>query len=54
MSEGLRFSSFSSVVALQDRARNEARDLYDLWSLTTRAGIDIGDLIEAITENGRF
>jgi predicted nucleotidyltransferase component of viral defense system len=26
-------------VALQDRARNEPRDLYDLWFLTTRARI---------------
>ena len=42
------------MVALQDRARNEPRDLYDLWFLTTRAGIDIGDLIEAITEKLRF
>ena len=42
------------VVALQDRACNEPRDLYDLWYLTTRAGIEIGDLIEAITEKLRF
>ena len=42
------------VVALQDRARNEPRDLYDLWFLTTRAGIEIGDLIEAIAEKLRF
>jgi uncharacterized protein len=42
------------VVALQDRARNEPRDLYDLWFLTTRAGVEIGDLIEAITEKLRF
>jgi hypothetical protein len=42
------------VVALQDRARNEPRDLYDLWFLTTRAGIEIGDLIGAIAEKLRF
>jgi predicted nucleotidyltransferase component of viral defense system len=42
------------VVALQDRARNEPRDLYDLWFLTTRAGIEIGDLIEAIREKLHF
>ena len=42
------------VVALQDRARNEPRDLYDLWFLTAHAGIEIGDLIEAITEKLRF
>jgi predicted nucleotidyltransferase component of viral defense system len=38
------------VVALQDKARNEPRDLYDLWFLTTRTGIEIGDLTEAIRE----
>jgi predicted nucleotidyltransferase component of viral defense system len=42
------------IVALQDRARNEPRDLYDLWFLTSHAGIDIGHLIEAITEKLRF
>jgi hypothetical protein len=42
------------VVALQDKARNEPRDLYDLWFLTTRADIDIGDLNEAIAEKLRF
>lgn len=42
------------VVALQDRARNEPRDLYDLWFLTTRAGIELGDLTEAIAEKLRF
>jgi len=42
------------VVALQDRARNEPRDLYDFWFLTTRARIETGDLIEAITEKLRF
>ena len=41
-------------MALQDRARNEPRDLYDLWFLTTRAGIEIGDLIGAIAEKLRF
>lgn len=42
------------VVALQDKARNEPRDLYDLWFLTTRAGIEVGDLNEAIGEKLRF
>src|SRR5271168_893122 len=42
------------VVALQDRARNEPRDLYDLCFLTTRAGIEIGDLVGAIAEKLRF
>ena len=42
------------IVALQDRARNEPRDLYDLWFLTSYAGVDIGHLIVAITEKLRF
>jgi predicted nucleotidyltransferase component of viral defense system len=42
------------IVALQDRARNEPRDLYDLWFLTSHANVDIGHLIEAITEKLRF
>ena len=42
------------IVALQDRARNEPRDLYDLWFLTSHSGVDIGRLIEAVTEKLRF
>ena len=42
------------IVALQDRARNEPRDLYDLWFLTSHADVDIGHLIGAITEKLRF
>lgn len=42
------------IVALQDKARNEPRDLYDLWFLTSHAGVDIGPLIGAITEKIRF
>jgi hypothetical protein len=42
------------IVALQDRARNEPRDLYDLWFLTSHAGVDIGHLIGAVREKLRF
>jgi predicted nucleotidyltransferase component of viral defense system len=42
------------IVALQDRARNEPRNLYDLWFLTSHAGIDISHLIGAINEKIRF
>ena len=42
------------IVALQDKARNEPRDLYDLWFLTSHAGVDIGPLIGAVTEKIRF
>jgi hypothetical protein len=38
------------IVALQDRARNEPRDLF----LTSHAGVDIDHLIGAITEKLRF
>jgi hypothetical protein len=42
------------IVALQDKARNEPRDLYDLWFLTSHAGVDIGPLIVAVTKKMRF
>ena len=42
------------VVALSDTARNEPRDLYDLWFLTVEAGVDLSQLVEAITEKLRF
>jgi hypothetical protein len=42
------------IVALQDRARNEPRDLYDLWFLTSHAGVEISHLIGAVTEKLRF
>ena len=37
------------VVALVDPARNEPRDLYDLWYLTTQANLDLVALVPAIT-----
>ncbi len=42
------------IVALQDRARNEPRDLYDLWFLTSHAGVEIAHLIGSVTEKLRF
>jgi len=42
------------IVALQDRARNEPRDLYDLWFVTSHTGVEIGQLIGAIAEKLRF
>ena len=33
------------LVALTDRARNEPRDLYDLWYLTSEGLVDFGTLI---------
>ena len=42
------------VVALQDRARNEPRDLYDLWFLTAHAGVDLAELVPAIEQKLQF
>jgi uncharacterized protein len=42
------------VVALQDRARNEPRDLYDLWFLTVNEGIELAELVPAIQQKLRF
>lgn len=36
------------TVALLDRARNEPRDLYDLWFLTANGHVLLPDLLEAI------
>jgi len=42
------------VVALADRARNEPRDLYDLWHLVSCGGIDLAHLVPAITSKLAF
>lgn len=42
------------VLALQDPARNEPRDLYDLWYLTTHAGVEIENLLDAIGQKLQF
>jgi predicted nucleotidyltransferase component of viral defense system len=34
------------TVALLDRARNEPRDLYDLWFLTSGGHVDLSDLVD--------
>ena len=36
------------VVALLDRARNEPRDLYDLWHLTENGRVVLGQVREAL------
>ena len=41
-------------MALADRARNEPRDLYDFWYLTTEAGIAIGSIADAIRQKLAF
>ena len=42
------------VMALADRARNEPRDLYDLWYLVSCEGMDLSRLAPAITEKLAF
>ena len=46
--------AIEKVVALGDRARNEPRDLYDLWFLTSHAGVELRLLLPAIEEKLRF
>jgi predicted nucleotidyltransferase component of viral defense system len=42
------------VVALLDAARNEPRDLYDLWFLTCDGRADVGELVPAIERKWEF
>ena len=42
------------VVALGDRARNEPRDLYDIWYLTTEGHVDLGALKAEIESKLEF
>jgi predicted nucleotidyltransferase component of viral defense system len=42
------------IVALLDIARNEPRDLYDLWYLTANKYVDIGELLDAVEEKCKF
>ena len=42
------------TVALLDRARNEPRDLYDLWFLTAGGHVDLADLKDAVARKLEF
>jgi uncharacterized protein len=42
------------VVALLDAARNEPRDLYDIWFLASDGHVDLGDLTHAIERKWEF
>lgn len=42
------------VVALTDRARNEPRDLYDVWYLTAKQDLDLSLLAQEITSKLEF
>lgn len=42
------------TLALADPARNEPRDLYDLWHLTSNEGIELGALVDAMRQKLEF
>ena len=42
------------LAALTDRARNEPRDLYDVWYLTVKQGLDLSLLTQEITSKLAF
>jgi predicted nucleotidyltransferase component of viral defense system len=42
------------TLALADKARNEPRDLYDLWHLTSNVGIELGTLAGAMRQKLEF
>jgi len=42
------------VVALMDRARNEPRDLYDVWYLVTGRHVNLADVLRAVNEKWEF
>lgn len=42
------------TLALADRARNEPRDLFDLWHLTSNEGIELGALANAMRQKLEF
>ncbi len=42
------------TIALADPARNEPRDLYDLWHLTTNEGVQMDHLMPAICQKLEF
>jgi uncharacterized protein len=50
----LREIAAEKVIAVCDRARNEPRDLYDLWYLFEQAHVDLAEVIEAIASKLEF
>jgi len=46
--------SVEKIVALGDRARNEPRDLYDLWHLTTEGHVDLDHLKAEVEKKLEF
>lgn len=46
--------AIEKVVALMDSARNEPRDLYDIWYLVSNSHVQLADLREAVQQKLRF
>ncbi len=42
------------VVSLTDRARNEPRDLYDVWHLVHGGHVDLADVVDAVEQKWDF
>lgn len=42
------------AIALMDRARNEPRDLYDIWHMVENKHVNLGEIIGAIEEKLEF
>jgi len=51
---GLDEIGVEKLVALTDRARNEPRDLYDLWYLTSEGHVDLATLVKQIDSKLEF
>ena len=50
----LNEAAFEKIVALLDRARNEPRDLYDLWFLTSGGHVNLSDLVNPVARKLEF
>ena len=51
---GIEEVAAEKLMALVDRARNEPRDLYDLWYLSTNQGIHWPELADCLARKYRF
>jgi predicted nucleotidyltransferase component of viral defense system len=50
----LKEIAIEKTLALADKARNEPRDLYDLWHLTSNEGIELGALADGMRQKLEF
>ena len=50
----LNEAASEKIVALLDRARNEPRDLYDLWFLTSGGHVNLADLVNPVARKLEF